>query len=422
MNNNLINVGIGFVTGRKCFSQIARTYTENWHESGLTGNENINLNIFVAYDLKYKNTKPADYENLDKRVIDMLDYPFYIGEAAIKSEMAMLVSAGVLTMNEAELLFGDGYAKKRNAVMYFAIKSGMDYLLFIDDDEYPLAVINQPNGLIWKGQQVLLAHLDAIENADITHGRHCGYVSPIPYIPFNELLTEKDFQIFIETISNDIITWKSIKEKMHDGGVTYANKNIIENRYVEVVNEINGAKFISGSNLCINLKNKNKLFPFYNPPGARGEDTFLSTCLSNHQVLKVPCYTFHDGFSSYQHLLCGTLPEYLKPICAGQHEIDDRFLKACIGWVRYKPLLLYITKRNSYEVEIKQMKRNLKRILPKVCGYFGNNDFMKLQAELEFYSENVMKHFEMFEATKTAWEKTMDYLSIQNYRGLTRVN
>ena len=56
-------------------------------------------------------------------------------------------------------------------------------------------------------------------------------------------------------------------------------------------------KFISGANLCFNLKNYKNFPPFYNPPGARGEDTFLSTCLSECSVRKVPCYTFHDGFS-----------------------------------------------------------------------------------------------------------------------------
>ncbi len=30
-----INVGIGFVTGRKNFKRVARAYLENWNESGL---------------------------------------------------------------------------------------------------------------------------------------------------------------------------------------------------------------------------------------------------------------------------------------------------------------------------------------------------------------------------------------------------
>jgi hypothetical protein len=410
MEQNTVNVGIGFATGRKNFANVARTYAENWCESGLTDQKNISLNLFVAYDLKYKNTKPADYRNLDKRITDMLDDPFFISESVMKKEASMLVNKGIISKYEAELLFGTGYAKKRNAILYFAIKNKMDYLLYVDDDEYPMAAIKTPDGLMWKGQQVLAMHLSHIVDADITHGYHCGYVSPIPQIRFNNALKEKDFRLFIETISNDIISWDSIKQKMQDGGVTYCDENIINSTAPVEVSEINGAKFISGSNLFINLKSVSKLYPFYNPPGARGEDTFLSTCLSDTKVLKVPCYAFHDGFSTYQHLLCGTLPAKLKPICAGRPDIDERFYRACVGWIRYKPLLLYITKPNEYASEIIQMKENLNEVLPKVCHYFNRNDFMGLLSELNTYSDHVSEHYEMFESTKSAWAKVVTYL------------
>lgn len=418
-----VNVGIGFVTGRKNFKQIIRTYTENWQESGLTLNDNVNLHIYVAYDLKYKNTKPEDYTNLDKCIIDMIDFPHYLSESAINAEMATLVSLGVLTKKEAELLFGEGYAKKRNAIVYSALKNGMDYLLFLDDDEYPVAATAENGSLIWRGQKVLSTHLQSIQDADITYGYHCGYISPIPYMEYNSELTEEDFRIFVETISNDIISWDSIKQKMADGGVTYANKELLDSRYVEIVKEEHGgAKFISGSNLCLNLKNTDNLFPFYNPPGARGEDTFLSTCLTSSTVLRVPCYSFHDAFGKYQHLLCGALPEKLNPVHGGVRDINERFIKACIGWNRYKPLYMYITNRGAYHSEISKMKDNLKLVLPKLCRYFGTGEFMKLKDELDFYSDNVEAHFEMFEKTKGAWRKVVDYLSDKNSRPLPQVN
>ncbi len=422
INKNTVNVGIGFVTGRKSFKQIVRTYAESWQESGLAGGNNVSINIFVAYDLKYKNTKPEDYTNLDKRVNDIVDNPHYLGEAAIKSETAKLIGLGIVNKDEADLLFGDGYAKKRNTIVYFALKNKIDYLLFLDDDEYPLAVLNDAGGLMWRGQKVLATHLKTIPAADITYGYHCGYISPIPSVRFNETLTENDFKLFIETISNDIVTWDSVKQKMNDGGVTFAQKKVVENRCVEIVKEVNGAKFISGSNMCINLRNTDNLYPFYNPPGARGEDTFLSTCLSGCNVLKVPCYSFHDGFSAYQHLLCGTLPETLKPIHAGRKDINDRFLRACIGWNRYKPLYLYITNRRAYDDEISKMKESLTCVLPKISRYFGSDEFMKLKAELDFYADKVEEHFDMCEATKKAWRKVVRYLGDENSRVLTHVN
>jgi hypothetical protein len=72
-------------------------------------------------------------------------------------------------------------------------------------------------------------------------------------------------------------------------------------RKISLVEEENGAKFITGGNLGISLRDLDKVYPFYNPPGARGEDTFLSTCLSNSTVKLIPAYTFHDGFSIYNN-------------------------------------------------------------------------------------------------------------------------
>lgn len=73
------------------------------------------------------------------------------------------------------------------------------------------------------------------------------------------------------------------------------------------------------------------LLPFYNPPGARGEDTFLSTMLRDRKVLKVPCYAFHDGFSYYQHLLDGALPIQLAHITANSPQVITRFVRGLRG-------------------------------------------------------------------------------------------
>jgi hypothetical protein len=148
-----------------------------------------------------------------------------------------------------------------------------------------------------------------------------------------------------------------------------------------------------------------RLSPFFNPPGARGEDTFLSTYLSERKVLKVPCYTFHDGFSTYNHLLVGVLPIKLKFIEADSTEIVTRFYKACIGWIRYKPLLMYITDRKNYEANIKEMEKCLVETLPKICEYFQRDDFMKILPELRKYNKNVKKHFKEYEAAQEVWSK-----------------
>ena len=408
-NKKDIKVGIGFATGRESFQKVLRTNINNWEESGLVENKRISLNLFVAYDLHYKNTKTTDYTNIHPELVEKIDSSHFIGSIAIKKEIDYLIEEKVVNMHEANMIFGSGYAAQRNAVLYNAIKQRMDYLVFMDDDEYPMAVTNTRDTAIWGGQHVLTDHLKHITEADITHGNHCGYISPIPYMEFNDTMTEEDFRSFIEAISNDIVNWDKLKAVMKNGGVTYADTKILTSGEAIEVPEINHAKFISGANLCINLTKPSRIYPFYNPPGARGEDTFLSTCLTQRKVLHVPCYTFHDGFATYNHLLEGVLPIKLKFIKADTEEITTRFYEACIGWIRYKPLLMYITYGEGYEERIKEMREQLKATLPKVCNYFGKSDFMNVLDELEEYHANVKKHYDEFLETKCIWAKIMNH-------------
>ena len=62
---------------------------------------------------------------------------------------------------------------------------------------------------------MLLNHLETYHSSgyhptDIT----VVYISPIPYMEFNDTLSEADFRSFIEAISNDIINWDTLKAVM----------------------------------------------------------------------------------------------------------------------------------------------------------------------------------------------------------------
>ncbi|MEA4815030.1 MAG: hypothetical protein VB112_09005, partial [Oscillospiraceae bacterium] len=238
-----------------------------------------------------------------------------------------------------------------------------------------------------------------------TNGFHCGYISPIPQTKFDNVLDEKSFEIFIGAISNDIINWTSIKSLMKSGGVTYASTDVLITNKAEDVPLIGGCKFISGANLCINLRNPRKTLPFFNPPGARGEDTFLSTMLEDRTVRRIPCYTFHDGFSIYQHLLDGVLPIHLSAITTDSAAVNVRFLGACIGWVRYKPLLTYITAPEEYEQKMMLIKSALDQTLPKLAEYFQDKRFFNIEVEFDKYSKNVKRHYNQFLLARRTWEK-----------------
>lgn len=403
MDNNSIRVGIGFATGRKHFQRVLRSYIYSWKESGLVDNKNVSLNLFVAYDLKYMDTKRTDYTAIPPDVAELIESTNFIGGEKVEEVKRFLDDNGIISAKEASKVFNKGYASSRNIILYEAIKNKMDYLLFLDDDEYPLAVTRNVDTALWGGQHVLKTHLENIKNADITYGYHCGYISPIPSIQLNDSMTDDVFRTFIQAISNDIVSWENIQQVIANGGVTYADTKVLTAKEVTEVQETNHAKFISGSNLCINLTDPRRVFPFYNPPGARGEDTFLSTCLSDRKVLRLPCYAFHDGFASYGHLLSGVLPTKLKPISADSEQIVKRFYNACIGWTRYKPLLLYITDREGYSDRLAEMVRDLDKTLPLVCSYFGTNAFYNIQKELRKYSRSVKEHFDEFTEIKKIW-------------------
>lgn len=404
-----INLGIGFATGRKSFQQVLRTYIYSWKESGLIDNQHVRLNLFIAYDVKYSKTKPSDYTNISRELLGLVDGVVFIGQDTIEGEIKALAAQNIVSLEEGGQFFRGGYSGMRNAVLYFAIKHDMDYLLFLDDDEYPLAVTKTRETSIWSGQHVLLSHLHHIRNADITHGHHCGYISPIPSIPFDGRMEEGTFRTFIEALSNDIVKWETVKATMQSGGVTYADKEVLMRQDAQEVEEVNRAKFISGSNLCLNLTRPERVNAFYNPPGARGEDTFLSTTLTERTVLKVPCYTFHDGFSTHRHLLDGVLPIRLPSVTADTVHIVTRFYRACVGWVRYKPLLTYITRRDEYEERIADMRRRLMQTIPAVGAYFGHDEFSTILDELKRYHNDVRAHYREFMQTQVTWAHLRAY-------------
>jgi hypothetical protein len=406
-----IKMGLGFATGRSSFKKVLGAFVNTWYDSRekLPPDWDVSLSLFVSYDLKYRDTVSTDFTNLSQNIVDAFDSIVFMSAEKTRSSI-MEPRYGSSLVGDVEDVFTSGYAGGRNAILYSAMKYGMDCLLFLDDDEYPVAVTRNRDSCLWSGQRVLLSHMENIVSADYTIGCHCGYISPIPQIDFSGSLEETDFKRFIEAISNDIINWDSIKSLMRTGGVTYASTDLLMNGRPEEVPEECGRKFISGSNLCVNLTRPERTLPFYNPPGARGEDTFLSTLLRDRKVLKIPCYTFHDGFSMYSHLLDGALPINLAPASGDSAAAETRFLSACMGWVRYKPLLIYITEPEQYDCEMSLIRSSLQDTLPVMADYFRDDRFGQILPEFERYSAGVSEHYSRFLSVQNSWQKILKTL------------
>lgn len=411
--NQIINLGIGLATGRRSFKKVLLSYISIWKETikELPQGTDVRLSLFVSYDVNYQNTSSTDFTNLNQEIVDAFDQIVFMGAKNASRSISDLAANSAFTDDSLKVVFGSGYAGKRNAVLYAALEHHMDYLLFLDDDEYPLAVTHEKDTCLWSGQRVFLSHLKEIVNADFTNGYHCGYISPIPQIAFNDMLSEETFRTFIKAISNDIISWESIRDLMSSGGVTYASAEMLQHKKTEEVPWENKCRFISGANLCLNLKEPLRTLPFYNPPGARGEDTFLSTMLQDRKVIKIPCYTFHDGFSYYQHILDGALPVHLKEITAESSKIITRFVNACIGWVRYKPLLIYITQPEEYAERMQVIRSALSESIPSLVKYFQDDRFSVIPREFEKYCKNVKRHYAQYALTQSTWKQIVSFLA-----------
>ena len=413
MDEKCLRVGVGFATGRRSFQNVLRSYVYHLEESGFVAPGRVSLTLLVAFDPAYSGTARADYENMEPRVRQWFDEVAFFSPEDVENEAEALVRRGVAPAEEKRLLFGNGYAAQRNMALYEAMRRHLDCLIFFDDDEYPMAVTSSDSAgvALWSGQHVIEAHVKYLRFADVTNGYHCGYISPLPSLELDGILDENTFRRFIAAMSSDVLKWEDVRAIIQGGGVTYADRAVLMQSGPTLVEEEDHAKFITGGNLGLSLASPEKIPPFYNPPGARGEDSFFSTCLTDCVVKRVPAYTFHDGFSLYSDLLRGVLPTKLKSVSLyDSRAVTERFLRACLGWVRYKPLYTRLTRPEDWREVLREAEAALGDTIPAVCAYFNNRAFADISAQFAQYRRDVDAHLAEFERAKELWARMKELL------------
>ena len=407
---------IGFVTGRPNVCRIVNAYYQDILNQVKKYKNKVEVTIFILFDTSYQQTRREEFYNILPGVYKNINVK-YITPEDIGEEVKRLVVRKRMNYDDMNFFFGHGHAKGRNTLMYYAMKKQMDYLLFWDDDEYPVAVLEKDGKKSWLKQDNVLKHLIFMdeEKADVTIGYHCGYISPIPYIDFTDDFREQDMKEFIEAISNDIISWESIRDRMNkNNGVTYADENIANGEGAYEIDSIGAGKWVAGSTLCLNLKNKDKIPAFYNPPLARGEDTFFSTLLGDSKTFRIPVYHFHDGFLKYTEIMEEKYPNKLRKINVREEKVKSRFLKATLGWIKYKPLLLYISDKEKYRENITDMERKLEETVPKLNKVFADDCFTELIKELNKYDKDVVKHYEEYKRTNEIWKSLKEIVFLRD--------
>ncbi len=410
-----LELGIGFLTGRTNICNIINNCYKDMIKQLKDYPEEVNLTIFILYDLEYQHTKREEFYTLKDDVYKKIHIK-YITPEDIEEEKKILKSRYNLTRYETNLVLGKGYGKARNAIMYFALKRNIDYLLFWDDDEYPYANIKSEDGkIIWEKQNNLLEHLNVIQYSDVTIGHRCGNMSPVPYIEFGEdKIKEQKFKEYIDAVSNEVINWETIKKYMNeDNGMAFAEKDITEGKDKIVLKHVGLKNWLYASGICINLTHIDKIPAFYNPPAARGEDTFFCTLLTEAKVVKVPTYHFHDSFLKYTGIVKGKFPAEFEKISLNDEAIGERFFNASRGWIKYKPLLMYIMQRNTYLKDIEIAKEKLKNSIDKINEIFPHSNFLSLLGELEKYDEDVQKHYKEYLKTNDVWNRIKNCISEQ---------
>lgn len=406
MNENEINLGIGFVTGRDIVCKIINKYYINILEQINRYEKNVHLTFFILYDSNYQDTPKEKFYNILPEVYQKIDI-CYITPENIQEEKKILKARYNFTDKQVNYILGHGHSRGRNTVMYYALMKKMNYLIFWDDDEYPVACIkNDDNEVEWVKQDNILKHLENIDQLEVSVGYHCGYISPIPYLNLNDEESGIMLKKYIQVISNEIVDVDNIKRLMREnGGVTYAKKEIIDNGKVTEIEKVNGGKWIAGSTLCINLNHLEKIPVFYNPPEARGEDTFFSLGLDECKVARIPIYHFHDGFLKYTSIMNGKFPKKLRKIENKEENVSKRFYKASLGWIKYKPLLMYIQNPKTYKKDMEKMKEYLKQSLPEIVKIFNDDNFYELTEVLEMYDKNVKSNYNDYILANETWNK-----------------
>lgn len=403
-----INFGIGFITGRPNVCNIINSYYKSILEQVKELNVKVNFTFFILYDLNYMHTKKEEFYKINPEVHEEIKIKYLTPEYVIE-EKQELIKEHHLTEEEADLLIGTGYAKSRNSILYEAVKNDIDYLLFWDDDEYPLASLRDGQNIKWLHQKNVLQHIKYIKDADMTCGYRCGLMNPFPFVEYNDIITENVYKQFIEALENDVVSWNKVQYMLkNESGIEYADENIaLGNSGFEEIKDIGVTSVAFGSGMCLNLTHLDKIPAFYNPPYARGEDTFFSCALadSGAEVVRIPTYHFHDGFLKYKFLMENKFPNKLRKVTSKDNEIEARFLKTSIGWTRYKPLLYYILHRETYRQDMDTAKIKFKNTADKVSTAFKDCDLTCLVDILDEYDKDVEKHYKEYIDTIRVWDE-----------------
>lgn len=395
-------VHLVFCSGRRTLplvaGMLARTL-ERWGHPA-----SCDLSLTIAYDPGFQGLSPLDF-SLPDEVEHQFAAVSYLGPATWEQLIWLQRSFGLDEAGFAVLFKPRGYSSQKNIALAHALLAGADYLLFLDDDEYLAAPFKKDDGrLEWEEGDLLGTHLRGLQGAAITCGVETGYSSPVP----------ADLDLYLDeevrrrlgavlALGSEFIgerTFMHLRDL-----IRYGDRDELRRLPRPLVRQ-RGVAQMSGGNIAFDLGavRQGVIPPYFNPPGARGEDALLGAQLDGVACHQVPACIFHDPFQHYLGIARGEYPSQLEGVGAGPESLE-RFCRVFIGWLRYAPLLLRMTMADAREREerLGRMLGELDELGPVLARGLGWPGFAQGAEELRRYRARVEKDWEDLQRAKEAW-------------------
>ncbi|MCC7264028.1 MAG: hypothetical protein IT369_16060 [Candidatus Latescibacteria bacterium] len=399
-------VHLAFCSGRRTLPLVAGMLARNLARWG--HRQDCDLQLSVVYDPSYQGLSPLDFA-LSGAVERGFSAVSYLGPGAWQQLAWMRQGLGLDERGFNALFRPRGYCSQKNLALIHALLAGADYLLFLDDDEYYAAPFpGEQGGLEWEEGDLLGPHLRGLQAAAITHGVETGYTSPIP----------ADLDRYLgEAVRRRLGAALGLGSEFI-GEHTF----VLPGRLARCGNRMElrclprplprerGVVRMSGGNIAFDLAavRQGLIPPYFNPPGARGEDALLGAQLGGLACHRVGACIFHDPFQRYLDITRGEYPPHLAQIEVAPASLE-RFGGAFIGWLRYAPLLLRLTVGETREREerLEQMQAEMDALGPLLAQALGWEGFAQGGQELRRYRERVEGDWEDLQRAREAWVRVV---------------
>lgn len=368
-------LAVVFCTGRASVTAVVAMLARQLEEYGHL--EQFEVSLVLACDPAFTGV-PLSGFGLEDEVSRRFAAVDRLGPDSFRRLLPLAERAGVARRAFDILFEPRGYSSQRNTAIAHAVMHGAERMLLLDDDEYFVAPFANGGVIEWREQDVVGEQMRALSCAELASGAKTGYFSPVP----SELRRHVDEG-----------TLRSLGTAVGLGNEVVTEETFVgdDERLVAYGQEGaqpagTGRAVLSAGNLGLSVAalRNGTLPPFMNPPGARGEDAIFATQLNGARLAHVRAYTFHDPFGQHQGITRGVYPSQLRPEGVTPRTMK-RFCATCIGWVRYAPLWLRLTRTEDWTDRAERMERDLERVGPRLAAGLRCEGFARLATELASY-------------------------------------